>query len=132
MPMYDYLHLLHSDAVIGQAADEYSASEINFGVTTPAPNKSGLFGLHIIVTTTFAGCASGVTFWICHGSATTPTTKHTGMFIPVASLVAGAHFYVPCGNIALLQYARALFDESEVSTAGKVTMFFGPPAPPGA
>jgi hypothetical protein len=126
MPMYDNLLLLHEDAIIGQAADEYTAAEQNFGVTTPAPNLSGNFGMHIVVTTTFTGSASGVIMWIVHGAATTPTTKHTGMFIPVASLVAGAHFFVPCGSIPLLQYARGLYDEEEVSTAGKMTIWFGP------
>ena len=126
MPMYDYKYLLHDAAIIGQAADEYSANEVNFGVTTPNVNAKGDFGLHVVIGVAFTGCASGVTFWIVHGAATTPTTKHTGMFVPVAELVAGADFFIPCGSVELLQYARMLFDESEVSTAGTLTAYFGP------
>lgn len=126
MPMYDYKYLLHDDKIIGQAADEYSTNEVDFGVATPNVNAKGDFGLHVVVTTLFAGCASGVTFWIIHGAATAPTTKHTGMFVPVAEMVAGANFFIPCGSVELLQFARMLFDEAEVSTAGKLTAFFGP------
>ena len=130
MPLYDYIFLLHSDTEIGQAADEYSTDEVDFEITTPAVNRKQDFGLHMIVTTDFTGLDSGVNLWITHGAATSPTTKHSCMFIPVASLVAGAHFYIAAGEgVDILRYARAYFDiVSEVATAGKVTMYFGPRA----
>lgn len=127
MGMYDYKLLLCAAQVLGNAADEYTDDEANFGIVTPAVNMGGNFGLHMTVTTTFTGLDSGAIIWTAHGASTAPTTKHTGMFIPVASLVAGAHFFVPCGNVPLLQYARGLFDiVSEVATAGAATMWFGP------
>ena len=132
MPKYDYLFLLHDDTDIGHAADEYSTNEVDFGMTNPDINKSGNFGLHMIVTEAFTDLDSGANLWIVHGAATSPTTKHTGMFIPVANLTLGAHFFVPCGSIPLLRYARALFDiVSESATLGEVTMYFGP-GPDGA
>lgn len=127
----DKLYLCDAQ-VLGNAADEYTDDEINFGITTPGVNKSGNFGLHLVVTTTFTGLDSGANVWTVHGAATAPTTKHTGMFIPVASLVAGAHFFIPVGSTPLLQYARGLFDiVSEVATAGAADMWFGP-GPAGA
>jgi len=125
--MYDYLHLLCEDQVLGNAGDEYTDDEVNFGVTTPAVNKSGNFGLHMVVKTAYTGLDSGCILWIAHGAATAPTTKHTGMFIPVASLTLGAHFFIPCGSTPLLQYARALFEVvSENATAGASDIWFGP------
>lgn len=127
MGMYDEHFELCDEQVLGNAADEYTDDEVNFGIVTPAPNAGGQFGLHLVVTTTFTGLDSGVNVWAVHGAATAPTTKHTGMFIPVASLVAGAHFFIPIGSTPMLQYARGLFDiVSEVATAGAATMYFGP------
>ena len=124
-PMYDYKFLVHSNAAIGAAADEYSTDEVNFGVANPDIGRGGKFGLHIVVTEAFAGIASGAVFWIIHGAATAPTTKHIGRFFTAAQLALGKHFFIPGGH-TLLQYARMLFDESEVTTAGKVTCWFGP------
>jgi len=127
--MYDKLMLLCTEQVLGNAADEYTddPGEINFGITTPAVNRGGNFGLHAVVTTAFTGMAEGAILWICHGAATTPTTKHTGMFVAVGDLKAGAHFFIPCGSTPLLQYARGLFDiVTNVATAGAMTMWFGP------
>ena len=125
---YDKSLLLCEAQVLGNAADEYMDTEIDFGVVTPAVNKGRKFGLHMVVTTTYTGLDSGAIVWICHGAATAPTTKHTGMFIPVASLVAGKKFYIPCGSIALLQFCRGLFDiVTEVATAGASTCWLGPP-----
>ena len=132
MPMYDKLFLLADAQVFGNAADEYTDDEVNFGVATPSVNVGNNFGLHVVVTTTFTGLDSGAIVWIMADSTTAPTVKHTGMFIPVASLVKGAHFFIPCGSTPLLQYARGLFDiVNEVATAGAATMYFGPPSPPG-
>jgi hypothetical protein len=126
MGNYDYKYLLCEAQVLGNAADEYTDDDINFGMAGPGVNMGGQFGLHMVVTTTFTGLDSGAIIWTVHSASATPTTKHTGMYIPVASLVAGAHFFVPCGNIKLLQYARGLFDIiSEVATAGAATMWFG-------
>jgi len=126
MPMYDYKYLLHDDADIGHAADEYSENEVDFEQTTPNVNAGGEFGLHMVVTEAFTDLDSGAILWIVHGAATSPTTKHSGMFIPVANLTLGAHFYVPMGSIPCLRYARALFDiVSESATLGEVTMWFG-------
>lgn len=127
MPSYDIKYLLCEAQVLGNAADEYTDDEVDFGVVTPAVNAAGNFGLHMVVTTAYTGLASGANLWIAHGAATAPTTKHTAMFIPVASLTAGAHFYVPVGSTELLRYARGLFDiVSEVATAGASTCWFGP------
>jgi hypothetical protein len=132
--MYDKLLLLCTAQVLGNAGSEYTddPGEINFGVTTPAPNKSGQFGLHVVVTTTFATLTSGAIIWIVDGASTAPTGKHTGAFFSAAQLVAGKHYFIPCSNRALLQYARGYFEVvSENATAGACTMYFGPPAPPG-
>jgi hypothetical protein len=126
MGMRDYKFQLCDAQVLGNAGDEYTDDEVNFGVTTPAVNMLGDFGLHMVVTTTYATLTSGAVLWIVHGASSTPTTLHTGMFIPVASLTKGAHFFVPCGNVPLLQYARGLFDVvSENATAGASTCWFG-------
>lgn len=127
MPMSDKLMWLHDDADLGHAADEYSTDEVDFGVASPGVNKSGNFGLHMVVTEAFTDLDSGAILWIVHGAATAPTTKLTGMFIPVASLTLGAHFFVPCGSVAMLRYARALFDiVSESATLGEASLWFGP------
>lgn len=126
MPMYDYKYLLHDDADLGHSGDEYTTNEVNFGVTTPAVNMGGKFGIHLVVTEAFTDLTEGAIVWICHGAATSPTTKHTGMFIPVASLTLGAHFFIPAGNIPLLQYSRGFFDVvSTNATLGEGTMWFG-------
>lgn len=127
MPMYDYLELLAEEQALGNAADEYTTNEVNLGFTTPYINRSGNFGLHMVVTTAYTGLDSGANLWIVHGAATSPTTKHTGMFIAVADLTLAAYFFVPCGSTPILQYVRGLFDiVSEVATAGASTIWFGP------
>jgi hypothetical protein len=122
---------LASAQVLGNAADEYSDDEIDTELTYPYWNEGNMeFGLNMIVTTTFTGLDSGAILWIVHGSSTAPTTKHTGMFIPVASLVKGKKFFVPMGKgVGMLRYARALFDiVNEVATAGAADVYFGPKA----
>lgn len=127
MPMYDYKLLLCDAQVLGNAADEYTDDEANFGMTTPGLVQASGMGLHLVVTTAFTGLDSGAILWLCHGAASSPTTKHTGMFIPVASLVKGAHFFIPMGSTPVLQYARGLFDiVNEVATAGAATCWIGP------
>lgn len=132
MPMSDKLLYLCDAQALGNAGSEYTDDETNFGVTTPAANRGGKFGLHVVVTTAFATLTSGCIIWICHGASSSPTTKHTGMFIAVADLTAGAHFFIPCGSTPLLQYARGYFEVvSENATGGACDMWFGP-GPDGA
>jgi len=127
MPMYDYSFLLQSDTA--NTTDAVTTNEVDFGVTTPAPNISNQFGMHVIVTTTFTTLTEGVIWWILHGASgtlTTSSTKHTGMFVDVADMVKAAHHYVPCGSIPLLRYACGMFDAvSTAAGAGKTTVFLG-------
>lgn len=126
MPMYDYYYLLHNDADLGHSDSEYTTNEIDTEITNSKLNTGGKFGMHFVVTEAFTDLDSGVILWICHGAATSPTTKHTGMFIPAASLTLGAHFFIPCGNIPLLRYARGYFEKvSETATLGEGTIWFG-------
>ena len=126
MPIYDYKMLLASAQVLGNAGDEYSDEEVNFGVANPNLGRSGKFGLHVIVTTSFATLTSGAIIWIIHGAETAPTTKLVGRFFTAAQLAAGKHYFIPGGH-TLLQFARALFDVvTENATAGAATLYFGP------
>ena len=127
MPAYDNLFLLADDQVLGNSADENATNEVNFGVTNPNVGRSNMFGLHVIVTTTFTGLDSGVNIEILHGASTGPSTVLASRFFAVADLVAGAHFFIPAPG-TLLQYASANFNiVSEVATAGAATMYFGEP-----
>jgi len=123
-PVYDYKFLLASALALTDAV--YSTNQVNFGVANPNPGKSGMFGLHIVVTTSFGTLTSGAIIWVMHGAAEDPTTKHMGRFFTAAQLVAGKHYFIPCGH-TLLQYARARFDKvTEDASAGAATMWFGP------
>jgi len=130
MPVYDYQFLLQSDTA--NTSEAVTTNEINFGVTSPGVNKSGAFGMHVIVTTTFTTSTS-VTFWILQGAATgltTSSTKHTGMDVPLAQLVKGAHFFVPMGSVPMLQFACGMFTPNGGSAgAGKTTIYFGDAEP---
>jgi len=127
MPIQDYIFRLASAQVLGNAGDEYSDDEANLGIVPSGLESGGKFGLHAVVTTAFTGLDSGVILWIMEAATTAPTVKHTGMFIPVAELTLGAHFFVPCGSRPVEQYARALFDVvSENATAGAMDLWFGP------
>ena len=127
MPMYDYLYLLCEAQVLGNAADENADNEVNFGVANPNLGKSGLFGLHVIVTTTFTGLASGASIEIVNGATTGPTTVIASRFFAVGSLVKGKHYFIPAPPLHL-QFASANFNiVSEVATAGAATMYFGEP-----
>ena len=127
MPLRDTLFDLCSAQVLGNAGDEYTDDQANFGMANPKLNLGNKFGLHLIVTTAFTGLDSGAILWIAHAATENPTVKHTGMFIPVAELTAGAHFFIPCGSIPILQYARGLFEVvSENATAGAADCYFGP------
>jgi hypothetical protein len=89
------------------------------------------WGLHGIVTTAFTGMAEGCFLAIIHSAAddlSAASVQHTKMFIPVASLVAGAHFFVPIGKgVTLLRYVGGVFDiVTNVATAGAMTCWLGP------
>jgi len=125
--MYDYKYLLADAQVFGNAADENADNEINFGVTNPNVGRSNMFGLHIIVTTTFTGLDSGVNIEIVHGAATAPTTVCASRFFAASALAAGKHYFIPAPP-SLLQYASMNFNiVSEVATAGAITAYFGEP-----
>jgi hypothetical protein len=130
MPMNrdDLLYVAAAQA-FGNAGSEYSDDEIDTEITTPAWNRGHLdWGLNMIVTTTYTDLDSGCFLWAVHGAATGPTTEHTGMFIPVASLVKGARFFVPLGKgVDMLRYIRGYFEVvSENATLGNSDMYFGP------
>lgn len=129
MPIYDYSKLLQSDTANTVAA--VASDKINTGVTNPGYNKGGVpWGLHVIVTTAFTGLTEGVGLGIIHSAAddlTTSSELHSSMFVPVAEMVAGAHFFIPAGSRDLKQYITGLFNPvSTAASTGKSTMFFGP------
>jgi hypothetical protein len=125
MPIYDYKYLLDEDHAVTTA--DYSTNEVNFGVTNPNVGKSGMFGLHIVVTTTFTTLTEGMNITICNGAATTPTTVCASRFFAVGDLVKGKHYFIPAPP-SLLQYARANFAVvSTAAGAGKLTAYFGEP-----
>ena len=131
MPVYDYKYLLQSASA--NTTCKVTTNEINFGVTYPGLNKAGKFGMHVVVTTTFAGATEGVYFWIIQGSAgslASTDTVHTGMYVPLAQLIAGAHFFIPMGSATQLQYAVGVFSPaSTAASAGASTIYFGDAEP---
>ena len=132
MPLNDAKLRLCAAQVLGNAADEMCTDTLNTGITVPGLEKlSPAWGLHGIVTTTFTGLAEGCFLSIIHSATdnlSAASVEHTKMFIPVASLVAGAHFFVPIGKgVPLLQYVGGTFDiVTNVATAGAMTCWFGP------
>jgi hypothetical protein len=125
--MNDYLYYLADAQVLGNAADENATNEINFGVTNPNVGRSGMFGAHIIVTTTFTGLDSGVNIEIVHGASTSPSTVCASRFFAASALTAGKHYFIPAPP-SLLQYASVNFNiVSEVATAGACDIYFGEP-----
>jgi hypothetical protein len=129
MPAYDYKKLLQSDTANTTAA--VSSDKLDSGVTNPGYNKGGVpWGLHVIVTTVFATLTEGVMLQIMHSAAddlSTSSEIHSAMFVPVAEMVAGAHFFIPAGSRALKRYLCAEFKPiSTAAGSGKTTMYFGP------
>lgn len=131
MPASDTKFWLSDAQVLGNSGSEYSVEDIDFGYAAPGINKGGGFGLHMLITTKYETLTSGCILWIVHSAAVTPTTRHTGMFIAVADMLKGNHFYVPCGSTPLLRYARAWFEVLDASnpSAGASDLYFGPPGP---
>lgn len=120
MPMYDYLYSLEDDTAI--TVDAYSTNEIDFEVTTPKVGHN--FGMHIIITATFATTVS-IDFKVMTGAATAPATNiaaHRNLLL--ADLVAGKHYFIPVPP-TLERYVRAYYDVNTNATAGKVTVYLG-------
>lgn len=129
MPVYDYKKLLQSDTANTTAA--VTTDKLDAGVTSPSYNKGGVpWGLHVIVTTTFTGLTEGVRLQILHSAAddlSTSSEIHSEMFVPVASMTAGKHLFIPAGSRQLKEYMCGAFTPvSTAASAGKTTMFFGP------
>lgn len=134
MPMYDYKFLLQSDTAV--TVDVMMTNEIDFGLTYPGVNKGGKFGMHVILTSTFTSLASGAIFWIMSSAtsaiaSTNYAAKHSGMYVPVADLVIGTHFFIPMGSGKMYQYNAGLFDAVTGSAVnGAFTAYFGDAEPP--
>lgn len=135
MPMaQDYYNYVHGKAApttgvdIVHAASEYSEDELDTELTSPGFLKDGKSGLHILVNEAFDTLTS-ITFHIVHGAATAPTTSVISRLILLASLVAGAHIYVPFpAGVQLLRYVRGYAElGGSAASAGQVCMWFGPP-----
>ena len=126
--MFENKFLIQSDTA--NTTDAVGTNTINFGNAEPGVNKSGDFGLHVIVTTAFTGLDEGVNMGVVHSAAddiSTSSEVHTSMFIPVDEMVAGAHFFLPLCSRTLLQYVGTLFDAvTTAASAGKTTQYLGP------
>ena len=127
MPVYDYRFLLNEATDMMAAASTYTAGEINFGVTNPNCARSIEFGAHLVVTEAYTDVNSGCDVTICHGAATTPTTKLSTRRITKTELqTAGKHYFIPMPP-SNLQYVRVKFvPVSETSSNGTCTMWLGP------
>lgn len=133
MPLSDDLFWLADAQILGDSGSEYSDEDVNFGYAAPDVNSGGGFGLHMLITTTYTTLTSGCILWIATNASATPAAagdRHTGMFIAVARMKKGNHFYVPCGSEPLLQWANAEFEVvSDNPGAGASDLWFGPPGP---
>lgn len=130
MPMFDNLMMIHEDSDLGHAGSELmdgTYTSVDTGITTSGINLGGKFGLHLIVTEAFTDLDEGCILWITHGASTSPTTKHTGMFVPVAALTLGAYFFVPAGTYPMLRHICGYFEVvSTNATLGEATAYLGP------
>ena len=127
MPIYDYQYLVQSNTAL--TTDVVGTNPINTGVTNPGFEKSGQFGLHIIIDTTFTSGTEGLNVWVVHSASdniSTSSEKVSGMFIPVAEMTKATHFFIPIGSRKLLQYLGVFFDVVSTSLAsGYLTVYFG-------
>lgn len=135
MPISDKLNWLHgTDAMttgvdIGHSGSEYTADEIDTEITSPGYGKAGAeLGLHVLVNEVFNTLTSA-DISIVHGAATSPTTVVATRNVVLASLVAGAHIYVPWPKgMDMLRYLRGYFAVNGSNpTTGQVCVWFGPP-----
>lgn len=129
MPIYDYTKLLQSDTANTTAA--VTTDKLDAQDTYPAYNKGGIpWGLHVIVTTAYGNLTEGVRLQILHSAAddlSTASEIHSEMFVPVAEMLKGSHFFIPAGSRQLKRYMCGAFTPvSTAANAGKSTMFFGP------
>ena len=133
MPVYDYLYLLQSDTA--NTSDAITTYAVDFGVTAPAVQAGGKFGLHVVVTTAFTSLTEGVNLTVIHSASddlSTSSEKHTSMFVPVAEMTLGAHFFIPLGSRPLKRYVGGLWDVVSTSGAtGKTTWYLGDAEPIG-
>ncbi|MDD2657198.1 MAG: hypothetical protein PHD04_00870 [Candidatus Pacebacteria bacterium] len=123
--MYDYLYLLDSDHAVTTA--DYSTTEVYFGRDNPNVGKSGMFGLHVIITTSFGNMTEGMDIQICSDSTASATTVIASRHLAVAEMTAGKHFYIPAPP-SIAGYCRARWNvTSTAANAGKLTGYFGEP-----
>jgi len=109
------------------------ASDI-IGRTAPDPPTMPIggigFGLHILVTVTYASIASMI-ISILAGPTTSPTTLlTTGPTYAAADMVAGKHHFIPLPP-TFAKYIRAKFVTNATDAAGKLFAWLGP-GPAGA
>ena len=130
MPIKDYEFQILDAQALGNGGDEYAYTSkgnvINFGVTTPRVEKGMKFGLHVVLTTAYAGTMTTCEMWIVTGANATPTTKVIGRYFAVADLTLGRHIFIPCPPGDLLQYASMWLDVTGTPDAGAMTAWFGP------
>lgn len=125
MPIYEEMYEVSNNQTV-LTSDGYSTDEVDFGRSNPNVGRSGMFGAHFVVTTTFTDLDEGAIFWITHAATASSTVKSVGRFMPVALLVSGFHFYVP-GPHTLARYARIWYNKvSTAATLGKIQAWFGP------
>ncbi len=125
MPMLDSKMVLNT-ALDGFSANTNSTNEIDFGVTNPNCGKSGKFGCHVLITTTYSDLTQGGDFIIKHGAASAPATELIRRRIAVADMVAGRHFFIPFPPTNLRYVRLKTVPVSVTSTNGAHTAWLGP------
>ena len=129
MPMYDYKYLICSALALMTGGAEYGytvGNQVNFGRAKPDLGKAGKFGLHIVITTTFATTMTACEIWIVHAATENPTVRLVGRYFAIADMVAGKHFFIPCSP-GLLQYASLHGTPTTGNPGtGNLTAWFGP------
>jgi len=127
MPIYDYKFLLDTVQNKHASASANSTNEVNFGVVTP---KFKDMGLHIVITTAYAGVNSGTNIKVKTGAATAPTTTVVQRLFTAAQLkVLGGHYFIPIPPNSLLQYVRVQYypvTENTAGGVGRLTSWLGP------
>lgn len=128
MGMYEYQFLVQEDTA--NTVDAVGTNALDTQLAPPGWEKTGVNGLHVVVTTSFGNLTEGVNLTIVHSDSddiTTSSTKHTSMFVAAADMTKGRHHFVPFGSIPLKRYVGFFFDAvSTAANAGKSTVYFGP------
>lgn len=125
MPINDYLMRLNT-AIDGFDANTNSTNEVDFGYADPNCGAGGNFGCHIVITTTYTDLTEGAEFCVMHGTAAAPATHLIRRHIPVAAMVAGAHFFIPFPPTNGRFVRLKTFATSTTSTNGAHTAWLGP------